>query len=524
MNTNYLNYNELFNAYDEYIEDRKLSFPLITHNIDSFRTFLSDNKLSTAHAEELFARYQNPNKEVVLSKQEFKLRKQHPKRDALIKKVAIPATVVGGMVGLTMGMMSASNLIAGSRFLGILPVTSNAIVDFTAASIVGFSAGLVGTVGIITAKNMLTRLYYKARYGSAKKSIQELENGIEYENLAIAKLIERIEASNQRVLELKSGSKLTAPFRFIRRHAINAVNRNRIHHLEAYTKDLVKIFDQHATAEIDDKAKLAQLEPIHILLYKISEFIQNDIEAAKLNALLNCEQQSNHVHRDYIENLDIYTKLAMYLDCVDMLNPTTAEDKKKQTQQKRTYTTNKKNIQQQNTVAERLLNGENLLQRCAVRLADIEKSARTKKEIESYIVVDNSINVRFTDGTNQGFSDIDNPTEISTVDVDGKYLVITYIDGTTVQKSMVAKKPSKDIATEGTILRNLSDPTFVDELRARGFEDAKIEELRKELENRLKPTKKPKKLYGTPTFRNGNFVDIYNACLDIINTTKGLAV
>ena len=490
---------------------------------ENFLIFLEYYGLTTTHAQTVYAAIEK-NKMPILGINHFKLRKQHSKRDFAIKKVLIPTIATGAVVGGVGAGIAASNMVAGSLMYGFIPVTKNVLVNMAMAGIPGAAIGAAATVGAIAAKNIGTRLYYKMRYGSASQNLNKIENGVKLENLPISKLMNKIENTNNKILNLRDGKKSTSIFRKAYRHFLNAVNRNRIHHLEAYTKDLVKIFDKIGSQ--GTKEEFLQMQPTYTLLKQVDNFIQKDVQTGKLYNLLTCKEKDNHVHVDYMENLDIYTKLAMYLDCVDLLNPVNAGEKTIQKQQVKNYKATKKNLDQQNSTAERILNGENLLKRCSKRYEAAYKAAHPTKEILNYVVsTDGSIHITFDDGSQKFLEGIYDPSKtIASLEAIKNKVILTYTDGTTSQKSLTEKKPSKDIATEGNILRNLNDETFTRELIARGFTAEAIGKLRTELESRLKPTRKPRKLYGTPTFKNENMASLYNACLDIINTQKGFAI
>ena len=124
--------------------------------------------------------------------------------------------------------------------------------------------------------------------------------------------------TNEKVYQTREGNFLTKPFRFIKRHALNIVNRNRIHSVEATTKELLaryyaKLTDPNATNL--EKYNDVEMQQIVSLLKYIDESAAKNITASKLYTLLSCKENKKHSHK--IEGLDIWSKLNIFVDNAD---------------------------------------------------------------------------------------------------------------------------------------------------------------------------------------------------------------
>ncbi len=280
-------------------------------NIDNFKAFLKENKLSTIHAEEI---YSNNNHQFTVN--EVKFRKMHDFRDAFIKKVLIPAAVTGAGIGMGVSALATSGLIGGSSFLEIIPVMSNMAITNTITIAAGTAAGAAAAVIVIGAKNWLTRKHYDFWYKSGYKNYEYYtadKNALSLESLPISKLIEKIKNTNQTVLKSKG----------LKKHFLNAINRNRIHHVEKVTKQLASKFNRYyKDASLTDDVKIRELKPIYEIYEKIEDLFLNDIEGSKSHILLTCKETKKHTHKSMFENVDIYRNLNACLN-VKNLKPNT---------------------------------------------------------------------------------------------------------------------------------------------------------------------------------------------------------
>ena len=289
-------------------------------NLDSFINFLKSNNLSTAHAKEIY-NYIKGNVKNLKVGDDFNLRKSHPIRDYFIKKIAIPTAITSTLTGLAAGAIAVSGSISGSTAFGILPVFSHKVLTFATTGAVGMVAGLILTPAIIITKNVLTKQYYKAKYKSAEQNLADLNADVRLENLNISKLMNKIEETSRQIFELNAKGGFIAG---VKKHLLNTINRNRIHHLEHTIIDFYSMWkqtNQHLeTATQSDDASAVdnfkkQKNNIAKILRHADDFITSNIKEAKLNALLSCKETGTHTHST-IENTDIYSNLVNALNCV----------------------------------------------------------------------------------------------------------------------------------------------------------------------------------------------------------------
>ena len=126
-------------------------------------------------------------------------------------------------------------------------------------------------------------------------------------------MIEKIKNTNQTVLKSKG----------LKKHFLNAINRNRIHHVEKVAKQLTSKFNRYyKDASLTDDVKIRELKPIYEIYEKIEDLFINDIEGSKSHILLTCKETKKHTHKSMFENVDIYRNLNACLN-VKNSNPNT---------------------------------------------------------------------------------------------------------------------------------------------------------------------------------------------------------
>lgn len=434
-----------------------------TGDIDSFKNFLTDNGFSTVHAEELHELYKNPNTKLTISRDEFKLRKQHPKRDRFIKKLVIPVAATAGAVGIASGAIAASNLIAGSKW-AFITITSNPAVNFLGAALPGAAIGAFAAYTTIKLKDAFTKRHYNKKYGNVEKILNEPDSA------KLDELLQKIENTKDEILDLRTGRKnIFSRFgRAIKRTGKNIVNRNRIHHIESITEKLVEKFN--AISENDElsiEVKLRNTTPIYEVLSKINSFYAKDIKKSKIFAMLNCKDTTkNHTHKETLENLDIYSKLSMYLKRIEKRADLTKGEKRK------THRQIKADLTMQNAVAERLLNGEQVTGLVSKRYLELVKASDKNqtpksKTIASYVIIDGDLKVTFADGksTTYQVENAQNITKVESVNL-GKTLLITYVNGEQVSiSSTIAKtKINLNMAGEYKVYDTIQKVAVIDYL------------------------------------------------------------
>lgn len=318
-------------------------------SIETFRAFLEANGLSTAHAEEIFKYRNNPERFEQIAYNDFRMRKMHPKRDYIIKKVVAPAAITCVGIGATIGAIAGSGLVGGSTVMGFIPVSGTPGLTQMATTMTGAVAGLAATPVVIKGKNLITRTYYKLKAKSAVRNLDEYTNGIDIENLNISRLVSKIQETERVILDA------SAPKRLV----LKVINRNRIHQVEAYTKELFeKYMEIESDKTISKKVKEEALKPMYELLEQIEDFISDDVSESKIHALLTCkEDKKNHSHTYMIENIDIYANLKIYIDRLAKINQGKLSRKELLKGAKKTT----KNLGQKKFEAYKILKGEKII-------------------------------------------------------------------------------------------------------------------------------------------------------------------
>ena len=350
--------------------------------LDNFKLFLKANKLSTIHAEEIYQLYNGESNSLSLKENSFKIRKTHPKRDTFIKKVVIPTALTSAAIGAGIGLIAASGLIGGSTILGLIPVSATPGVTATAVSIVGAATGLALTPSIIAIKGAITKAHYKTWYKTAKRNLKDYKSGVDIEALPIKTLMDRIEKTNHKILNTKKGLWLTAPFRSFRRHILNKINRNRIHHVEAYTKDLVKMF--HTLDHNNFQGKEEAIRPIYELLKQVDSFVSKNVRESKLHTLLTCKDSSKHTHKSMIENVDIFANLKTYIDAMAKAQLRDVKATKAQ------FKKNVKNIANKKFKANEIIEEERLIAKLVARY-EAENALEVGSSVEENPIVEDVI-------------------------------------------------------------------------------------------------------------------------------------
>ncbi|MBO5954536.1 MAG: hypothetical protein J6Q13_01040 [Clostridia bacterium] len=501
------NINKLKEAYQD-----ALSLSGAENNLENFINFLKNNKLSTVHAEEIYSYIRN-EKNTDLRLDSIKIRKSHPKRDAFIKKVLIPTAVTSGAIGGTMGAIAGSTITAGSTFAQIIPVMGSATSTAIAASVIGAGVGIIATPVIIIAKNKLTRSYYNNKYKSAKFNLKSYINGTKIEDLHISTLIEKIENSKHSVLDLSKGNWFTKTLKFLPKHMINAVNRNRIHHLEKYTKDLVKMYNQIHNSNLNDTDKSEKLKPIYELIKQVDDFIINDTFESKLNAMLTCKDSKKHTHKSTIENVDIFSNLITYVEALNS-NPETMKANLKQAK------LGTKNLNRKTTVAKEIMNGERLITKMLGYGSTYSKFSATTNE-EAVVSTSTStdgktILLNLENGKSVKFNsaEVPNTEEIQTIKLGKNKSIITYTDGTTTE-ILKPKKVIPEIETTRLVMLDKlkNDTEFVTELTSEGHNKKTVTSLIKKLTTWLENPTKNK--FSVPASSNAG--KLYRSTLDKID-------
>jgi len=435
---------------------------------------LKDNKLSTVHAEELYLR-----KFAKLEVADIKTRKIGKIKDKyvspIVKKGAIPLTITGAAVGATLAGIAASGAVGGTLVAGFVPVSANTELTRLAASLEGLAIGSVATAATIAGKNLLVRkVHYNRIAQNAEQNLEDYMNGTSIENLKITKFIEKTKEIQHQILQAKGPRKV----------ALYTINRNRIHHIEAYTKDLYEQYlsiDQDPEYSNNPKAKAEKLKPIYELLSSVQDFIANDIAESRVHAMLTCKSKKKDSHSVMMfENADIYANLKIYLDRIAQID---AEHTRKDQFADAKKTT--KNYDQKKEEACNIINGKKF----------ITDSMSFDSKYKKYVATPSQgiavMNTAFTDegakvvlnlangkSISLSANDIDTTKKISTVKISKNKTTITYKDGTTQEITKKVKVLLEIETARITLADKLTnDPAFVEALKAEGFKTITINKL-----------------------------------------------
>ncbi len=431
------NLDELFAEYRRYIDETG-----VENNINSFKAFLKKNKLSTAHAEEIYDFKTGKTKSLPV--ENFKMRKSHPKRDAFLKKVFVPTAVTSGGIGALVTSIAASGLPGGAKVLGMIPVSATPGLTLMSSAVVGFAAGVVLTPAIILAKNALVKAYYNATYHSAGKNLNDYTNGTRIEDLHLVNLVEKVEATSHKIFEMKQAGPVGRFFNFIPRHILNTINRNRIHHIEKCTKELYAMYQQNvsgiATAEAVENTELATTltktnSKIFGILKRIDSFVSSNVEESKVSGLLSCKASGAHTHSTMIENIDIFANLKIHMDAIAESRPTA---------EARTQT---KNLRTKHNVAERILNGDRIIARMISSKSWLIGRVKTQDDV---------VIISSEDGTERveiAIDKIDPSKEIEAIEPSSKGTIVHYTDGSSTLIPKIKKATIDKQIAAGTVLK-----------------------------------------------------------------------
>ncbi|MBR4998898.1 MAG: hypothetical protein IKY10_03365, partial [Clostridia bacterium] len=450
--------------------------------------------------------------------------KMHPKRNYVIKKVVIPAAITCTGVGATIGAIAGSGLVGGSVVMGVIPVSGTPGLTAMASGITGAAVGLASTPIVIKGKNLITRTYYKLRAKSAAKNLNDYEDGTDIENLSISKLVEKIQNTQHKILESRGPKHLI----------LKTINRNRIHQVEAYTKQMFALYKEiESDPTLTKSIKEESLKPMFELLSNIDEFIANDIAESKTHAMLTCKEKKKHHHKYLIENVDIYANLKIYIDRLARINA--EQDNRKEMMKNAKKTT--KNLAQKKKEAYNIVYNPHIITnklnpntnsfvdynlpqleepKNIQPLPDAKKTPANftptpEVEVTSWITSDNDITLNLENGKKitLPLSELKNNIIVSAKEGKNKYS-ITYADGTK-QDIMKKSKVLPEIETARHVLGALLyDEESVKNFKDQGYQAQTINALKTKLTDWIAdPTQK--------LVLSGKVKELYNNAMIEIN-------
>lgn len=440
-------------------------------DLETFTKFLEDNGFSTVHAEELFT-----GKYDKVTIDEIKFRKMHRVRDHIVKKevpsIAITAAGTATLIGAILG----SGAVGGETVM-FIPVSATPGVTQLAAIIHGAVIGLAAAPAIINAKKLVVRAYHrgqdKNRFKGSRgdNNLEALNNEISLENIPSSKLIAKIQEKQHIILDAGKAKGLV----------MRTYNRNRIHEIQALTLELARRYHEiEKNQDIDPKLKAEQLKPIYDILANVQTFITNDVNEARTHAMLNCKTKGD-THELFIEDIDIYADMKIYLERIAKIDPEENNQKKLMKDAKIT----KKDIEEKKTQALEILNGKKFITDTLNFESKYAKYVSTKSQgiaVMSTVLTDGDTKAVLTLADGKSISipanEIDTTKKISMVKIGSGKTTITYKDGTTKDITKKVKIiPEIETARIKLIEKLTGDAKFVEDLKAEGFKDSEIKKL-----------------------------------------------
>lgn len=208
--------------------------------------FVNSYKLNTYYHEKLFEKYK-------LGDKNPKLDKMKRKTTWIAKKFVIPTLITAAIttaVGATIALIPA---LAGTSIFW----SGNALVGIRSLGQLGLLSGLIGTPMFILGKDLINWLVYK-RYSNEnqletlKKSDVKNVNDINSLNLGIVNLIKNFKEDQEIIDECRKSKN---PFKRLNGYIHRKWNRNKLHSLNAFTRNLLKVYK--STVDANDRAKYA---------------------------------------------------------------------------------------------------------------------------------------------------------------------------------------------------------------------------------------------------------------------------
>ena len=290
-------FEELFNNYATHLTNNG-----ITTNLDNFKAFLEMSGYSLEHADSLYNHYINgteptfdiPQNEITARGINTVSRKIGR---ILLKKVLPAAIITGAVAGIALGGFGSAVVPAGSNFLW-MEMGSNAALNFAKIAAETGVIAAAGNVAYFTGRSK----YLSNKY-SSQNSLKQLNSGVRVENTNLAKLMEKINTTEQEILNLREGKWYSAPYRWAKSKVLltnNAVRNLRVN--KAYQELLAQFYNKLAdkTPTNEQKYNDVEMKNIYKLLKHCSKHIHDDIERTLVYSLLSCKENNKQPNkRDY---------------------------------------------------------------------------------------------------------------------------------------------------------------------------------------------------------------------------------
>lgn len=522
-NINVANYEELLKSYQSYLSSKSL-----TDSLANFEGFLTENELSTTHADEV---YNTLNKSTSLlhklfTKKEITTRNKHHKAKSVVKWVGPTialsvAITVAGALGL-----AATTATVGSSFLG-LTMQANAFanalkVGVTGFTLIGLPAGMLTTV----ATKIVSKSHLNKEYGNVKEAIEN-DN---LDSLKIDQLIADISAEKEEILnsKLEKGNFFKRIGKGISRFAKNVSNRIKTHKLEEIHNELAKKLVELSNSDLNEADKKLAFQKYEKVLNKINDFSVEQFKKSRVFLLLTCDDSSKgHKHQEILENEDILAEMQR-----------TAEKLTKAINSTDSIKTVAKNYNEAQEVAIEMLNEEfadkgttNLIKKCAEKLVPTVKPAPPtppkKVTVSSFVVSGNILTVNYSDGKSVNFNLTRNDVTNVVLNDRGTHIEITYSDSTTQKFPKNGEKlPDLKVTGAINILDNLKDLTFRATIIAKGNDATNVDNFERDLSAliytaKTKKVKAHARVFNSAEYNaNPSYRKIVDDCNDLIKTSS----
>ena len=186
-------FEELFNNYTTHLTNNGL-----TTSLDNFKTFLEDNNFSSEHADSLYNHFINgtePTFDIPESKIKARGIDTITRKIGriLLKKVLPAAIITGAVAGTALAGFGSAVVPAGSNFLW-MEMGSNAALNFAK---IAAETGAIAAAGNIA--YFAGRSKYLSNKYSSQKSLAQLNSGVSIENTNLAKLMQKINTTEQEI-------------------------------------------------------------------------------------------------------------------------------------------------------------------------------------------------------------------------------------------------------------------------------------------------------------------------------------
>ena len=263
----------------------------------------------------------------------LKLRGMHDKRDQF-NKIGLPALlafiVLGGAAGAAFATIPG---IAGESLLDIQRGTDNLMNALNGGTTYALGSAAIGFAG-----SLVVQACVRIKERKLRNSIKEpsyyvskmKDNTFNFEKSKLAEVLADVSTTNEEILNLKNNGKSY--------RKLNLHNRVNIKALQWFLTESVQLYADYCTdSSINVEIRRENLKNLGTLIQKVNTAIHDDIVDSIVFFFTNCNENGEHTHNDYIEDLDIYANIYNYFKTIDKLVPDTDKEKKTHSAQLKEY-------------------------------------------------------------------------------------------------------------------------------------------------------------------------------------------